>query len=1265
MTTRRNGNPPPQPGGPEQDPFTRSIQGFPTVFVPQGSPPSSPSPPVIRDATGLPTDPQSERETRLKRYLGRGRKALLKIGRPEVEIGRLLYRFSGAYGIERWLHPDPEHRRRIADELDSRAAEMMQGNWFDAVFFGTPFGAVPRSTLPPLRALIGALGRSRQVSQAIQVAKPVTPEPVWKAAGREIGEPMTPVAAGAQLPPGGRPPAGGAGGYEAAKQRMFGEGPQGKPILPGVQDWYLRQQERFVDKFARINRDTGIVRREWERRVGEKLPTALEAELHAAAFPGMPARGISVSSQTLKRVRQLLKEDIDPDDLNFALRVRHEQDIHKMHPERKISGDLEPQQLQPLLDELLAKLGTAKATRLAQAADEVKGFYQSYLDQKAAEGLLTREVASHLQETYPWYNPIVYLEKELTNIASSGVGKAFSVTQNDIRKLSEYGSELATERPLDLLSRYAVNSEILMARNRTARAIIQMELLNPAVASQMRRVTPQAPFGKMKGRDTLSYMDNGQPVTYELPEEIANAARQLQLLGSIEFWEGTGRWLNSIPRAFLTSMNPLFAVSNFLHDSFIMGVTRGLLPQRTAISLLKNLRAIVADDPAMETYMRSGAAIGGFAAKAPERLIHQVNRSGNFALSNTTEWAYLLRHPLETLERLGSAVELAPRRALFERELKRGADELHAAVAARRGTIDFQRMGSAMRFANAWYLYLNAGVQGGLLPLRALRDSPAARYGLMGYLGITGAAYWWNRQFPEWRDLSTTEKYTRFGVMLPSKEVDKQGNTVPHFLAPLVLREFGLFSAPMIHILSRLEEKDTESAAEFLRALGSALNPVSSIISTSGAPVPSYLGQAITEIALNRDFYFNREIVPIDLQGKPREEQYDKFSSETSRRLGKFLNISPKHIDHLIKTGLGWELVTMGDVVLSKVFGEDEDPHIASLVEQLKEIPERVPADFVKRERRNFLNALTADEREKVIEGERRPEPRIPFWDGLQLRFLRKLGGQLYRSGLQKAAGEFEVSVEQTQKLGRILNETFRQLTDEQQKWDEALSEQQMTPTRWLELRKISGAAVRLALVQASVQFPRAAQLLNADDRKSFYDMVYTMNGEILDRRTRAALLYAAWVSIAPTETYPGVYDWDAFYEERDAFLAHLTDSDREELKQERFSRMSRMEQEYEQHLILLRPYYDVRRQYLRMRPSARIIWERLESAERRGLTNQAKFLKARPEIKTMEQYVRDRTRMMRQMNPTLDGLLRLWEKVDTTMTPQAEAYYQSTLRAR
>jgi hypothetical protein len=791
------------------------------------------------------------------------------------------------------------------------------------------------------------------------------------------------------------------------------------PFKEKVGNARLALEENISDRFAGINKLSQAARKGWKQAFPkDPFPDELNAELWASLYSGAPEAGRQLYRDTLRQVKEIIYKSADINDVNSYLHLRHFLDVLKMKGnQRLVAGGVKGiGGVEEGLRQLVRKLGNENFKKVKAAAAVVRDTYDNLLMEKVEAGLYSRKLAEVLRNEYPWYNKIAYIDNVI--LQGGYPGRTFSVTRNDLYRLGDIGLEAMRDAPLNTLARQTVGAEMLIYRNRTARAIVELAKSDPQLAKFIGKGKVVKHSGELKG--TLSVYEDGKRVVYDVPNWLEREAKYLSIIPTSSLEKLSSAVLN-ISRVGMTTANLAFFVPNLAIDSLTALITKGVLPHEVGIALLKNIRTLKTGKGALAELMRSGGAVSGFWGQSPETILKQIRKIGQLGVKSNRDWKAILAKPYEAITALGHSVEMAPRVALFEKELRRGSTLYQAALAARRVTIDFQRSGVAIRQANSFYLYLNAGVQGAMIPFRALRDSPRSRLWLAGYMAMIFGNYSWNRQFPEYEQVPDYAKYGSMMWMLPSEEYDRFGNKVPHYIAVVPnLREFALFSGPMLYALRELDGKDAGSINQFLDAWVPGINPISQILGTSAGVkgvqigVPTPLFQTILDVTMNWDPFRNRPIIDEELQAKPRPEQYDQYTSQASIRFGQIFNISPKIVDYVIKNifgGVGSQLLEVADMVLRTIDPMPIDYRIEGLLEQLRMLNQTVPPSKIEAARRDFLYSLSKDDREAVLKLERTPPDRIPVATTIINRIYRTWGSQVWQTALQRTRQEVPANI--------------------------------------------------------------------------------------------------------------------------------------------------------------------------------------------------------------------------------------------------------------
>ena len=1000
--------------------------------------------------------------------------------------------------------------------------------------------------------------------------------------------------------------------------------------IKSLEKAYDNFQLNWTDRLVYINKMTTNAKKQFRREMGYEMPESMNAELASGLMGGFPKAGVEIylamheaMTRALGRwpIMATLRRVRPEDQVNRFLRLKHAETIMQV-PEfanRKLAGGIEGLDgVRSALSDMADQLGPELMNRVAAASKIVVNTFNEMLDRKARAGLINPELAAHLKEKWPWYNPIRYMETELTPYFEKGLGRSMSVTNNDLRRLGEIGLEADVVKPLDVAARHIVGSEMLIRRNNAGTAILASALFDPSMSPLIgREIIEEVPgaaptvVSPIRGRlppgekaGTISVFRNGKREAWRVPPEIEQAAKAMSSFDTnvLERWADIA---NSLPRSFLTANNPAFMSVNLAFDTVVAAFSRGVMPWETFSSLLATLKDLIVRDETLRQMFLSGGDVAGLAGRSQQQLIRDVTKGSQLAVVNRRGFKRLL-NPLnlwDTLGRVAYSMELTPRRAIFKKQIKKGLSPEEAALQARRVTVDWNRAGAAARIANHYFMYLNAGIQGTLLPMRAVRDYPAARYGLAGIATWTTALYAWNRQFPEYYDVREFDRYGTGIIMTPSNEYDKYGNKVPHYWTiPPVLREITALTAPLTYILGKLDERmgyrpagpmfeegGRPESEEFewgagihtmLDGMVPKINPLGMVAEIGGSgleaiTVPTYFGDTVAQMVRNRDTFRDEPIIPMELQGLPAKDQYDERSSDAAKLLGEVLDWSPKMIDFAMRFGVAKDLMSAASVAVRYMRPDQVDPRIDALAAQLEDIQERFPPDQIAIQRKKFLQALSPEDTKEVLKAERKPDPTKPFGTTIANRWYRKHGGSLHRQGQREAAKETKTNAGQTKAAGQARARWGEHIEGLRKDAEQKVNDGIWDLADWRADRRMQGAWWKAQLMDLALQFPHAAQ---ADPAvwSEYKKILYTLGGAIENRQTKGQVLADGWYSITPIEDpVTGFPDMDTFFAQRRDYRDGLSEEDRKDMDEWRNAGMDSIAIQWEEDLERLRDYWD------------------------------------------------------------------------------------------
>ncbi len=722
-------------------------------------------------------------------------------------------------------------------------------------------------------------------------------------------------------------------------------------------------------------------------------------------------------SQALQRYETAISNakavapDIRVGELNDYLKAKHALEVFAQHGKRVAVGTFKtPAEAQAAVDNLVAQLGPGKQTRLEQAGQSIADVFHAALRRSAKAGLLTEDLAEDLIVKYPFYNPLHYVEILEQQAAYIGQKHLTMNAAAMVKRLSERGIFATPIKPLEGLYETLAATERRIQRNLLMKDMVTAAQKDPQVAPFIHKSNKVVLVASVQGKPVfrpkrtgeigqIVYLEEGKPQIYDVPATLYEAMRDI---GPNEAIAKIGA-INSLAKAAFVNYNPLFVVSNMIIDTATAFFREGVLPHQTLKVIVDELRGVANAKNALEVYRLSGAEQMRWFGQEPAKVAKFVAGSGGKVIGDNRS---LRRAILEAVPTVGQAGEQAPRKVVFYRELDKTlpgwrkmapevvADTPEARAAASRAleaTINFGKGGWLVKQLDPILLYLNAGVQGSLLPYRALRDNPMARVRLAGMLGGYAGLTSYNMQYPEYFDIPEQVRRGSLIVMLPSEKYDIQGRKEPNYLAIIPrLREFSAFFGTVSYLMERLFKNNDKGVGRFVTSIAGNVLPISNI------PVPPIVQEAFSQAA-NYDIFRGRPIVSQHLLDEEPGKQFTQYTGRTPIEAGQRIGLSPARIEHAI-TGLGGgtaqTIMSVPNWILDTFFPRKgvEKSTKASL-----EIAQSLPSAA----RERYLAKLPKELRKEVETEARRPETKLPVLGAFQGRFAPGRGGEVFESGIQ------------------------------------------------------------------------------------------------------------------------------------------------------------------------------------------------------------------------------------------------------------------------
>jgi hypothetical protein len=253
----------------------------------------------------------------------------------------------------------------------------------------------------------------------------------------------------------------------------------------------------------------------------------------------------------------------------------------------------------------------------------------------------------------------------------------------------------------------------------------------------------------------------------------------------------------------------------------------------------------------------------------------------------------------------------------LKRNLKEGLDPTQAlnkaAVETRDNPIDYKRMGHSIHGLNQLSAFFNARIQGLGQSIKAFKERPAKSLAKsFMYITAPSVALWFaNHNDPDYQSLPQWRKDLFWNIRV-------NGTYYP-IAKPF---ELGLiFGTGAERFLDYFYDKDPRALEKFGDA--TLVQLFKGII-----PIPDVV-KPWFEAANNRNFFFDRAIIPAGLEGIPSEYQFTDFTSETTKLIAGLIRkingddfskfSSPLIIENAwrgLTGGLGGYLLAISDSLL-------------------------------------------------------------------------------------------------------------------------------------------------------------------------------------------------------------------------------------------------------------------------------------------------------------------------------------------------------------
>lgn len=670
----------------------------------------------------------------------------------------------------------------------------------------------------------------------------------------------------------------------------------------------LATRTALIDKLAPI--EDAVASSGFENK---ELPNSQNAYILARNFAGWSGKAtVALEHSTIDFktgkpngeglapiLKDIGKENMQ-DFMAFALAKRSEERLDQGH-ETGISTDA----AMTVIDADQARFGDT-FKRLVDYSDRVMKY-------AADSGILGKKNEEFIQEKSKDYIPLLRVldVDPFTGGPDKGKGSA-----NQFQFME--GSEREILNPIEAIMNKTRNVIQYAERNRVAQAYGEMVETAPNGFALGERL--EKPRG---AANEISYMQDGERVTYKVPPDVAGAIKSLgadpgmssflvKMIAAPASWLRTG-----------TVLNPDFLMRHFERTLFMRAVqSEGTVApfkdggQSLFMNVAGSLRSIGhiwKEDEVWQSFLSSGAAqrdIGGaigylkdnFWVKQEEGAPSVIQRMWNTP-----------RTVKEGLEYMSMIADNASRVAEFKQQGGVGGNVeqiTSAAYAAREATLDYNRIGAQMKAYSAVVPFINVGIQGNARMINGfMADKVGFSAKAMAMITLPSLiTYALNHDDSRYSDAPNWEKDVYW--LFPTNKWEKSANVADAISRPADLRrqlpdgswevnngttyrvmkpfELGiLFGSLPERLMARYIGDNPRAMKDFMQTALHGVAP--NVLPTALTPV--------LEQATNYNFFTGRPVVSSHNENLLPEYQYNEYTSSTAKALGSIF--AKMGLDHV------------------------------------------------------------------------------------------------------------------------------------------------------------------------------------------------------------------------------------------------------------------------------------------------------------------------------------------------------------------------------
>ncbi|MBP2652634.1 MAG: hypothetical protein H6Q73_203 [Firmicutes bacterium] len=494
-------------------------------------------------------------------------------------------------------------------------------------------------------------------------------------------------------------------------------------------------------------------------------------------------------------------------------------------------------------------------------------------------GLISQKTVDALHQKYKNYVP---MSREFSDEAAMentfATGKKIGNVSNPLKKLTDEGS---TRNVIDPLENLIKNTYTLLSaaeRNKVAQTFVAL-----SKESGLGEFAEAVSGGSGDAKSSIfTVMVDGKKQAFQTTPEFYRAIMSMN--------QASANMLISIFKPFAQALrvgatiSPDFVVRNLIRDTLTAGIysETGFKP---VLDTAKGVLSLVKDKELAYEFKASGAPLSAFVGldrKGVNRMIDEAVNGKNWENPLT-----YIRAGYDGLREVSEAAESGTRIREFERARQQGKSIDEAGLLAKNVTLDFSRAGTLTRQINQVIPFFNAALQGGDRFIRGMINNPKRAIPLaLMYITLPSIVTWLMNHDKDWyKELSDDIKN---GCWL----LEHNGTIirVPKPFEPGIF-----FGSAVERALDKAYGEDPKAVEKWVSYAAQGFAP--NVIPTLVGPIIEWM--------TNYSFFTGKSVVGKKEQRLPDEYQFNDYTSEAAKKLGRATGLSPEKIDNTINGYLG------------------------------------------------------------------------------------------------------------------------------------------------------------------------------------------------------------------------------------------------------------------------------------------------------------------------------------------------------------------------